>query len=146
MAIEQDRGVIELNKRVVERMLTAFNSPDDGVIDELVAIDHVDETPFPGTEPDRNGLKTQIKALHRAFPGVRFSLEKMLAEGDQVAFRWRMEGVHRSRQAEASEGGQPFVFHGNDFVTLREGKIVQHLSADNVRELLAGLGISRPGR
>jgi predicted ester cyclase len=135
---------IDQHKEAVRRMLEAFNSGDEKPVDEVAHEQLVDQTPFPGTGPDRNGLKTQIKAVRRAFPDAKFSIDRMVAEGDTVAFRWRMEGTHRGPLFGHAATGKPFVHFGNDFVTFKDGKIVEHLSADNIGELLSTLGIERP--
>ena len=143
MAVDQNT---ERNKEAVRRMLEAFNTGDESHVDEVVHERHVDHTPFPGTTPDHSGLKTQIRAVHRAFPDAKFSIEHIVAEGDTVAFRWRMEGTHRGplMDSGAPADPQPFVHFGNDFVVLSEGKIVEHFSADNIGELLSKLGLRPP--
>ena len=133
---------VDANKQIVNRMLEAFSTGNEALVDELVDIGHVDETPFPGTTADKHGLKTQIQAVRRAFPDVKFALEKVIAEGDQVAFRWRMEGTQKGPLLGHNASNKKFVHHGNDFVTIRDGKIVGHHSADNIRDLLATLGLA----
>ena len=135
---------VEQNKEVVRRMMEVFNSGEEGQVDELTHAELVDRTPFPGTGADRNGLKTQIRAVRRAFPDAKFSLDRIVAEGDTVAFRWRMEGTQRGPLLGHEPTNKPFVHFGNDFVTIRDGRIVEHLSADNIGELLSNLGIEPP--
>lgn len=143
MAIDQNT---EQNKQVVQRMLEAFNTGDESHVDAVVHERLVDRTPFPGTGTDPNGLKTQIRAVRRAFPDARFTIDRIVAEGDTVAFRWRMEGTHRGPLMDSAAPAEPrpFVHFGNDFVVLSEGKIVEHFSADNIGELLSSLGIRPP--
>jgi len=135
---------IEQNKELVQRMLGAFNSGDEKVVDAVMHDQLVDHTPFPGTGRDRNGLKTQIRAVRRAFPDAKFSIDRIVAEGDTVAFRWRMEGTHKGPLMGHNATEKSFVHFGNDMVTIRDGRIAEHFSADNIGELLQSLGISPP--
>ena len=135
---------IEQNKELVHRMLGAFNSGDETVVDAVMHDQLVDHTPFPGTGADRNGLKTQIRAVKRAFPNAKFSIDRIISEGDTVAFRWRMEGTHRGPLLGHNATEKAFVHFGNDMVTIKDGRIAEHFSADNIGELLQSLGISPP--
>ncbi|MEO5952404.1 MAG: ester cyclase [Chloroflexia bacterium] len=83
------------NKRVVQQMLEVFNTGKVEVLDKVVSREHVDESPFPGTKGNRDGLKQQILVLREAFPDANFTIYKMSAQGDTVAFRWTKEGTHK---------------------------------------------------
>ncbi len=134
---------VEENKKVVERMLEAFNSGKLELVDELLHREFGDETPFPGTSRDVEGLKKQIRHLHQAFPDVKFSIEAIVGEGDTVAFRWKMTGAQTGTfigHAPTAASKKTITHFGNDFVNFKEGKMVAHRSTDNLRELLAALG------
>jgi predicted SnoaL-like aldol condensation-catalyzing enzyme len=90
---ERDVTVEERNKAVVRRVfeellpapvLTASE------VEQLVAPDFVDHDP---PDPDRaRGIESIVathQVLHRSHGQVRFTIEEMIAEGDQVAVRWR---------------------------------------------------------
>jgi predicted ester cyclase len=65
------------------------------VLDELLAPNYVNHTPStPNPPPGPDGLKPIVSAFREAFPDLRFTVEEMLVEGDQVAARVRMEGTH----------------------------------------------------
>jgi len=129
------------NKQVVLQMMEAFNTGNEALVDQLVDQQHTDHTPFPGTGANREGLKRQIRALRQAFPDAQFSIEQMTAEGETVAFRWKMVGTHRGPLMGHGPTNKQVTHFGNDFVTLRNGKIVEHHSADNHRDLLHNLGL-----
>ena len=129
------------NKELIERMNQAFNTGTESIVDELVDPQHTDRTPFPGTGKDQQGLKQQIRALRSAFPDAQFTIEEMVAEGETVAFRWKMVGTHRGKLM-GQDGTNKRVTHsGIDIVTFKNGKIVEHRSSDNVPTLLAKLGL-----
>lgn len=129
------------NKKIVQRMLDAFNSGNMELVDRVVSKDHVDETPFPGTPANRDGLKKQIAALREAFPDAKFSVEKITAQGDTVAFRWKMVGTNRGPFMGQRATNKQVTQFGTDFVTIRDGLIVAHDSSKNMGDLLAKLGL-----
>jgi steroid delta-isomerase-like uncharacterized protein len=128
------------NKKSVERMLEAFNSGDFKIVDDLLAHDFGDETPFPGTTKAHEGLKKQISHLRQAFPDVKFSIENMVAEGETVAFRWKMIGTQEKTFIGHAPSRKKVTHFGNDFVVFHNGKMVSHRSSDNLRDLLSALG------
>jgi steroid delta-isomerase-like uncharacterized protein len=132
------------NKQLVQQMTEAFNSGDVTIVDNLIDEALVDQTPFPQTAPDREGLKRQIQALRTAFPDVQFGIEDIVAEGETVAFRWTMEGTHEGPLLGQAPTHRRVQHQGNDFVTFSNGKIIQHRSADNLGELFNKLGMQWP--
>jgi len=139
----------EENKKAVQRMLDAFNTGDLAIVDQLMAPTHKDLTPFPGASGDPDGMKRQIRHLRQAFPDVKFTIEDITAEGETVAFRWKMVGTQRGSLLGHGPTNKVVEHHGNDFVKFAGGKMVEHRSSDNLRELLHALGHEpkfQPGR
>ena len=86
---------VEQNKALYHRWLhELWGDANLAVADEIMAPDFVDRMPEPGFSADREGHKAVIAALHSAFPDWRFTGERLVAEGDQVAGFWRMEATH----------------------------------------------------
>lgn len=129
------------NEQAVHQMTEAFNTGNLSIVDQLIDPAHVDQTPFPNTTPDRDGLKAQITALRRAFPDVKFSIDKIVSSGDTVAYRWKLVGTHKGPLMGHPPTNKQVTHFGNDFVTFSNGKIVEHHSADNLSELLQQLGL-----
>jgi predicted ester cyclase len=129
------------NKNAVMKMVDAFNTGNTAIVDDLVDARHKDETPFPETTPNRDGLKKQITALREAFPDATFSIDHIVADGETVAYRWKLQGTHKGKLFGHDATNKKVTHHGNDFVTFQNGKMIAHHSADNLRELLAQLGL-----
>jgi steroid delta-isomerase-like uncharacterized protein len=129
------------NKAAVMKMVEAFNTGKTDIVDQLVDAKHKDETPFPATTPNREGLKQQIAALRTAFPDAKYTIDHIVAEGETVAYRWTLKGTHKGKLFGHGATDKHVDHSGNDFVTFANGKMVAHHSADNLRELLAKLGL-----
>jgi len=70
----------------------------------------------PGVPPTvgSDGIKQQAVLLRTAIPDLRVELEDQLAEGDQVASRWRATGTHggplRLPTGDLPPSGRPIEF------------------------------------
>jgi len=66
-----------------------------GLVDELLAPDYVSHA--PGDPELRRGpedIKEIVRAHHSAFPDITYTVEKQVAEGDEVVTRWTARGTH----------------------------------------------------
>lgn len=137
----------EINKRAVMRMNEAFNTGELEIVDELLAPSHVDYVPSRDAREGGGGLKSKISMLRQAFPDLQFTIEQMIAEGDTVAFRWKMVGTQRGEFVGREASNKRIEQFGNDFVNFKEGKMVSHYSAsDSIRHMLEKLGHEPRGR
>src|SRR5919108_6487904 len=64
------------------------------VYDELVAADAVDHSALPTQRPGIDGFKDRARMLHAAFGGPRVTVDDLIIQGDRVAWRWTMQGIH----------------------------------------------------
>jgi steroid delta-isomerase-like uncharacterized protein len=135
-----DANVVESNKSVVQRFFAATHSGRPEVVDELVAPEVVLHG-FPGGNPrNRDEYRRFFEELNAAFPGMAFDVHAMIAEGDQVAVRFSVRGVHRAPFAGIPARGKAVDFTGMVIYRLREGRICETwLQPDNVT-LLRQLG------
>src|ERR687885_1317296 len=78
----------EANKALVRRFLEAHAKGDLDALEELLAPDYVNHSMLPGQEPDRDNYLQAMAEYHAAFSGIRYIIEKQLAEGDEVVTRF----------------------------------------------------------
>lgn len=130
------------NKKAMQRIADAFNTGDLSIVDQIVDAGHKDDSPVPGTRADRDGLKQQIQHFRQAFPGARFVIDEMVAEGETVAYSWSMEGVQQgSFLGHKPAHGAGRVSHsGHGVVKFKKGKMISHRASDGLRGLLSKLG------
>jgi steroid delta-isomerase-like uncharacterized protein len=116
----------EQNKAIVRR---ALEEPWEGslkVVDELFASDYIGHDPA-NPEPLRGpqGVKEFISVYRAAFPDARITVEKQLAEGDQVATRWVGRGTHEGELMGIHPTGKQVTVSGLTISRLEGGKIVE---------------------
>ncbi|HEV7990876.1 MAG TPA: ester cyclase [Gemmatimonadaceae bacterium] len=128
------------NREVVRRMFEVFSTGDLAVIDEIVDPNLLSHNPHPGTTNNREGLKQQISFLRATFPDARFTEEDVVVEDDKVFLRWSMEATDRGGYMGRAPTGQSIKHQGQEFLRLKDGRIVEHHGEESNLEFLDKLG------
>jgi steroid delta-isomerase-like uncharacterized protein len=117
----------EANKLLVRRLVDEAQSQGNlATVDELLAADFVDHTPFPGVPPTRDGVKALFGYLRTAFPDLHVRIDEQVADDEKVVTRKTFVGTHRGEFMGAPGTGRPLAFEVIDILTFREGKIAEH--------------------
>jgi predicted SnoaL-like aldol condensation-catalyzing enzyme len=128
MSTEQSKAVV---RRFIEGTL---NNMNNDLVDELFAPDYVNHL-VPG---GREGFKQFFPMLHSAFPDLQwhFNVERMIAEGDYVMVRAKMQVTNAGKEATGS---------GLAEFRLANGKIVEDWPISEVAVMLQQVGVALPG-
>ena len=95
----------EQNKAVVRRFVEAsLNAMDSEFVDELFAPDYVNHM-VPG---GREGFKQYFSMVDSAYPDLKmkYSIERLMAEGDYVMMRATMHISNNGKEATGSGLGE----------------------------------------
>ncbi|HSS37638.1 MAG TPA: ester cyclase [Polyangia bacterium] len=108
------------NKSNVRRLFETFNTADLASIDALVGPEYV------GAQGDKGpaGFKTVVVGLRAAFPDLHYTLDDVIAEGDQVAVRWHWTGTHQGAFRGFPPTGKAVTNTGAGIFRLSGGQIV----------------------
>jgi predicted ester cyclase len=113
------------NKEFIERYFDAVaKSKSAEVMDEFIAEDE---------------LKQHILMYEASFPGYWLEAEDMIAEGDQVAVRGKVRGVHTGPLMGMAPTGRTISVPIHITYRIANGKIVQHWMLVDMPELLKQL-------
>ena len=116
---------IEDNKELYRRCwLACFNRGDLSVVDELLAPNYV----WHGLGQEINsheGVRQLVVMLRSGLPDIQLSIERQLAEGDQVATRWRIQGTHKGTLFDVAPSGKRVNITGIVITRVAQGKIVE---------------------
>ena len=133
----------EQNKVIVRRLIEEAQCKGNfAVVDELLADDFVDHSPFAGVPPTREGVKTVFAVLRSAFPDLQVTVSEQIAEEDTVVTRKTFSGTHRGSFMGAEPTNNPVAFEVIDILTLRDGKITEHRVIFDQLGLMRQLGAS----
>lgn len=124
----------EDNKQVIQRFTDqALNRKNLDALDTLVAEDFVEQVPFPGQGPGREGLRDTLRAFIAAFPDMHWAIEEQIAEGENVVTRFTMSGTHQGAFLGMPPTGKAVKVWGIVMDVVREGRMVEsRILMDNV--------------
>jgi steroid delta-isomerase-like uncharacterized protein len=133
---------IERNKAVIRRFVEEVqNGQDFDAYDELNDPDFVNLSSPPGVPADRAGGKVFLQAFAQAYPDATFTIEQMIAEGDQVVTKKTMSGTNTGDFAGIPATGKPVTFQYVDIMRVRDGRIVEHWNILDQLNWLTQLGV-----
>jgi steroid delta-isomerase-like uncharacterized protein len=118
-----------------------FNQGNFGAADELIAADFVDREEHPGNVPGPDALRTVATMLRTAFPDLHFTIEELIADGDLVAGRMTMRGMHDGPLMGVPPTGRQVQQTHMHFVRFRDGKAVEHWGLRDDVGLMRQLGL-----
>lgn len=130
------------NKAAIRRLYEEFvNNGNMETFNELVAEDVTEHEEFPGLSPDREGVKQFFAMMRQAFPDLRFVVEEMLAEGDKVVCRFRMQGTHRGEFLGVAPTGNRVDVAAIDVFRLADGQVKEHWGVTDSLSMMQQLGV-----
>ena len=128
------------NERITRRWVDeVWNRGIEGTIDRLMhpaCKGHVETVDFVG--PD--GLRPHWHAIRTGFPDFRIEIEQLIAQRDDVVFRWNARGTHRGEFLGLPPSGRQVRFRGITWMRWEDGKMVEAWDRWNAGQLLVELG------
>jgi steroid delta-isomerase-like uncharacterized protein len=132
------RENMAVSRRFFEDVCTAGNLD---AIRELVTDDAVhrdrDAEEYHGPE----GVREWISGYRSAFPDLHVTIEKQVADGDQVATRWTTRGTHRGELWGIAPSGRRFTITGVTVDRFVDGRIAESEESWDALGMLQQLGV-----
>lgn len=86
----------EESKKIMSYFIEeVINNKNVKAVDDIVAENFIEEVPFPGQGPGREGLKVALNALFTGFPDMKWTVHEQIAEGEKVVTRFSWTGTHQ---------------------------------------------------
>ena len=95
-----------------------------------------------------NGLDEFLAArsyLLNAFPDFRINVDAAIAQGDDVAVRWTVNGTHRGQLLDVPATNQPVTLRGMTWLRFSNGRIIEGWDAWNRERLMCELRAAAGG-
>jgi steroid delta-isomerase-like uncharacterized protein len=132
----------EANKAVIRRFVEEVqNKKDWDAYDELNDPEFVNLSAPPGFPSDREGGKVYLSAFLNAFPDLEFTIDDMIAEGDQVVTKKTFTGTHTAEFAGIPATGKRVTLQYVDIMRVRNGRIVEHWLSMDQLSFMQQLGV-----
>ncbi len=139
-------ATVEANKAACQRFYdVALNQGDLTVVDSLAAADAVDHMPMPPGYPSETipAIKKFITDWHTAFPDLKFTVEKMVGEGNEVVIYSTMTGTNTGSFMGMKPTGKSVKVEGFDLVRIENGKMVEHWGLMNDTAMMMQMGMMK---
>jgi predicted ester cyclase len=132
---------IETNQKAVRRFYEAYNQNDEGILEEVLSVDYVDN----GHNPPGKGLqgaRDDLRGLTNAFSDLKFKIEELIAtEDDRVVARWAATARHTGDFQGFRPTLKTMKLQGISIYKLRGGKIIETRNAADFLSPLMQLGL-----
>jgi steroid delta-isomerase-like uncharacterized protein len=119
MSLEKNKG---LARRYQEEV---WGKGDLALIDELLAPDFIDHSLPSGMDPGFAGAKRAVQGALDAFPDGQWTVEDLIAEGDKVVIRWKLQATHEHEFRGIAPVGKPVTIAGITILRIADGKIAE---------------------
>ena len=129
------------NKATIYQIFEVFDRHDIENMERLVSSTNY-SLHFP-TMPllDWNGHKQVIDTILKALPDIHHDFELMIAEGDKVGTRMRITATHKGELIGIPPTGKKVSISASDFVTIINGKLVEHWVDTDQLGLMQQIGV-----
>jgi steroid delta-isomerase-like uncharacterized protein len=119
---------VEHNLHIIELYFEElFNQGRTELVEELLSPDYVNRSPgSPDLPTGREGVAIVVRALHEAFPDLRYTVLDQIASEDAVWTRTRLTGTHRGPLFGIPASGRAVQVEQVTIERFRGGKIVEH--------------------
>jgi predicted SnoaL-like aldol condensation-catalyzing enzyme len=141
-------AAVEANKVACQHFFDmALSQGDLTVVDSLVAAEAVDHEPKPPGYPSETipALKKFITDWRTAFPDLKFTVDKMVGEGNQVVIYSTMTGTNTGSFMGMKPTGKSIKVEAFDLVRIENGKMVEHWGVTDNNAMMMQLGMLKPG-
>jgi len=137
-----DRDERERNKAVIRRFVEEVqNKKDEAAYYELNDPAFVNLSAPPGISSDREGGKVYLFGFLEAFQDCQFTIDDMVAEGDQVVTKKTFRGTHTGEFAGIPATGKKVELQFVDIMRVRDGRIVEHWLSMDQLSFMQQLGV-----
>jgi predicted ester cyclase len=131
--------------KIVTRLVDeVINGGDTRLLGDLLDPEHVTHDPT-GDLYGPEGMRIDIAGYRTAFPDLRMTTEDLVADGDRVARRFRLEGTHSGSFMGIPPSGQRVDLGGIAIHRVAGGRLVETWLSYDCLGLIRQLGSAESG-
>jgi steroid delta-isomerase-like uncharacterized protein len=132
------------NKEIARRFMEeCWNKGDKNAMRDLIADQcRYHDPAFPGVQD----VQQHITSCRNAFPDLRFTIEDMIGERNEVVVHWTVRGTHQGPFLGIQPTNRACTVSGTSISRIEGNKIVEHWADWNVMTLMEQLGVSAAPR
>ena len=132
------------NKKIARKLMEeCWNKGRVEVVDELMSTECRFHDPvFPSLTSGAANFKQHIRTCRSAFPDLKFTIEDMIAERNEVVVHWTTHGTHRGPFLGMPATEKSATVSGTTIHRIEKGKIVEQWADWNLLSLMEQLGLA----
>jgi steroid delta-isomerase-like uncharacterized protein len=130
----------EENKEIVRRFWGVWEEGNLSLVDELLAPDYVNHSPgMPGQPEGPEGVKAVVNMFRSGLPDLKVVIEDVIAEGDKVMMRYKIEGTHEGELFGVQPTGRRVSIESITVERVSGGKIREHWRVTDTLDMMQQL-------
>ncbi|GLS43308.1 ester cyclase [Methylobacterium brachythecii] len=130
----------ESSIQATERFGALVNAGTFDAFPEVVAPECHDHDPAPGQHRGPEGYRQFFTQLRTAFPDMKVEVEKLVAEGDSVAFAYTLTGTHQGDFNGHAPTGKAIKVRGLQIGQFQDGKMTERWGSSDELGILKQIG------
>ncbi|TDL38827.1 flavin reductase [Arthrobacter nitrophenolicus] len=130
-----------INNTLTAAWTAAWDEGDVNAFDAIVTADYQRESAGKKKASGLKELQQEILDIRAAFPDLTTRIDKVIADGDDVAIFWTSTGTFTNTLHGVPPTGRVVETRGSNALTLRDGLIAHERVTWDAGELLADLGV-----
>jgi predicted ester cyclase len=128
-------------RRVLEEI---FPAADEAALAEAISAEFVNHEAPPGTPPGPAGITMFMRMLAAAFSDQKWTVQKVLADGDTVALYCVHSGRHTGTWFGLPATGREFAYKQMHMIRMQDGLGVEHWAVRDDAALMRQLTAPAP--
>ena len=126
----------EENKEIVRRFWGVWEG-NIGLVDELVAPDYINHSPgMPGQPEGPEGITAVVSMFRAGMPDLGVVIEDVIAGGDKVVMRYRIQGTHKGELFGVPPTGRWVSIESITVERVSGGKIREHWRVTDTLDMM----------
>ena len=139
-------SIEEENKALIRLFIEeAFNKGNLAVLPKVIAPEYVYHT-IVGEVKGPDGIKQIVTAMRNAFPDIKYTIDRIVVEGNVGAFSMRVQGTFKGEFLGMSPTGKQFDVAEAVFMRFARGKAVEGWVYGDSSTISQQLGITPPSQ
>jgi steroid delta-isomerase-like uncharacterized protein len=130
----------EANKATVHQFLDAWQRGDTDTLKRLLADDAITHISATNQLQSQEFEPQSCASWVAAFPDTVLTVERLVAEGDEVAAYWTIRATHQAPFMDMEATGKQVQFGGLEINRIQDGKIVEIWRLSDTMTLMQQLG------
>lgn len=132
-------SALEKNKKLVETLCkTVFQKHDFGKLDEIMRDDYIQHN--EDVPQGKDGFEQFFEQMFKAMPDFRYTIKKIVAEGDTVMMYSTTTATHLGEWLGNPPTGNKLNFDVVDIFRIEDGKIAEHWDVADTLKLFTQVG------